>query len=148
MNTKSPVLSVLFLLFLAIVGWLVFSVFNSRTDKNYGWDRAKTDASSIAAALESYSSTYGVLPVGNVESVERILAGEDLNGKNPRKIIFLTFKPNIEYSNEWVDAWGTPYAINFLSTNCFLVSSAGKNKIFGDADDIVFNSASNDFVKP
>lgn len=47
-----------------------------------------------------------------------------------------------------VDAWGTLYAINFLSTNSFVVSSAGKDKKFGDADDIIFNSVSNDFVKP
>ena len=30
----------------------------------------------------------------------------------------------------------------------FIIRSAGPNKIFGDDDDIIFNSLPNDFVKP
>ena len=55
---------------------------------------------------------------------------------------------SINQAGEFLDPWGTPYAINFTSTNSFVISSAGKNKVFGDADDIVFNSISNGFVKP
>ena len=106
------------------------------------------DEFTIATALKGYLVTYGLLPSGDIESIEQLLIGENLNGKNPQKIQFLNFKPSVEHSNEMADPWGTPYAINFLSTNNFVISSAGANKKFGDADDIIFNSVSNDFVKP
>ncbi|HTA94591.1 MAG TPA: hypothetical protein VK769_00555 [Verrucomicrobiae bacterium] len=47
-----------------------------------------------------------------------------------------------------LDCWETPYQIKSIARTNFVVSSAGPNKIFGDADDIIFNSVSNDFVKP
>jgi len=119
-----------------------------RTDRNYGFNRTKVDESQIATALESYSSTYSAFLSGDTESIERILNGEDLNGKNPRKIQFLNFRRSIEHTNEMVDPWGMPYKINFPSTKDFVIASAGKNKIFGDTDDIIFNSVSNGFVKP
>jgi len=49
---------------------------------------------------------------------------------------------------EWLDWWRTPYQIKIVATTNFIIQSAGSNKIFGDADDIIFNSVSNDFVKP
>jgi hypothetical protein len=51
-------------------------------------------------------------------------------------------------NGEFLDAWQTPYKIEILSQTNFIIRSAGKDKIFGDADDIIFNSVSNDFVKP
>jgi len=54
----------------------------------------------------------------------------------------------MEHPNEIVDSWGTPYKIEFSQQTNFIIRSAGKNKIFGDADDIIFNSASNGFAKP
>jgi len=47
-----------------------------------------------------------------------------------------------------VDPWKTPYQIDFLQPTNFIISSAGKNKIFGDKDDIILNSISNAFAKP
>ena len=41
-----------------------------------------------------------------------------------------------------VDAWQTPYKIELFGQTNFVVHSAGKDKIFGDADDIIFNSLS------
>jgi hypothetical protein len=102
----------------------------------------------MATALKAYSNTYSVLPVGNTESVERILAGENLYGKNPQKISHLLFMQTAEHPNKMVDSWGTPYQIEFLQRTNFVILSAGRNQKFGDADDIVFNSISNDFVKP
>ena len=51
-------------------------------------------------------------------------------------------------SGEMIDIWQTPYRIELVGRTNFVISSAGKNRKFGDKDDIVFNSASNDFVKP
>jgi hypothetical protein len=86
----------------------------------------------LLAEIKVYQFRFGSYPTGNYDQVLKKLSGDD-----PQKIESLR-----------VDPWGTPFAINFLSTNSFLSSSAGKDKIFGDADDIIFNSASNDFVKP
>lgn len=47
-----------------------------------------------------------------------------------------------------VDPWGTPYQIDFFQQTNFVIRSAGKNRKFGDTDDIILNSASNNFVKP
>ncbi len=47
-----------------------------------------------------------------------------------------------------VDTWGTPYQIEFFQQTNFVISSAGKDKLFGDKDDVIYNTLSNDFVKP
>ena len=47
-----------------------------------------------------------------------------------------------------VDPWETPYQIEFVQHSDFIIRSAGPNQMFGDTDDVIFNSASNDFVKP
>lgn len=47
-----------------------------------------------------------------------------------------------------VDPWKSPYQIQFIDQTNFLIRSAGKNAKFGDADDFIFTSVSNDFVKP
>src|SRR5450432_3232160 len=86
---------------------------------------------SLKAEIGNYKYKFGSYPTGDYAQVLKKLFGDD---------------PTIEFFR--VDPWGTPFAINFPSTNSFVISSAGKDKIFGDADDIIFNSVSNDFVKP
>jgi hypothetical protein len=51
-------------------------------------------------------------------------------------------------AGEVVDVWRTPYRIKLIGPTNFSIRSASRNRNFGDADDIVFNSASNNFVKP
>jgi len=86
----------------------------------------------LQAEIKNYQHKFGNYPTGDYDQVLKKLFRDD-----PRKIEFFR-----------VDPWGTPFAINFLSTNSFVISSAGKDKVFGDADDIIFNCVSNDFVKP
>jgi hypothetical protein len=86
----------------------------------------------LRAEIKNYQCEFGSYPKGDYDQVLKKLFRDD-----PQKIEFFR-----------VDPWGTPFAINFLSTNSFVISSAGKDKIFGDADDIIFNSVSNDFAKP
>ena len=77
----------------------------------------------------------------------------------PNQFLLNPFLTNDEYKHiSWtshtngvgnlVDSWETPFQIEFLGQTNFIIISAGPNAIFGDTDDIVFNSASNDFVKP
>ena len=49
---------------------------------------------------------------------------------------------------EILDFWNVPYRIVPAGPTNFIVHSAGKNRTFGDADDIIFNSRSKNFVKP
>ena len=105
--------------------------------------RVQLDISNLIMALSCYESEYGVLPTGNSSNVIRALSGE-----NPKKIIFLVYPQVVEHPNEMVDPWLTPYEIDFHHRTNFVIRSAGKNKTFGNSDDIVVKSVSNDFVKP
>lgn len=59
-----------------------------------------------------------------------------------------SFANRTNTSGEVIDIWQTPFQIKLVELTNFVVRSAGPNKIFGDADDIIFNSVSNDFVNP
>ncbi len=59
------------------------------------------------------------------------------------------FRPQWTNSlGESIDYWKTSFKIEILARTNFIIRSAGPNQKFGDADDIIFNSVSNDFVKP
>jgi hypothetical protein len=65
----------------------------------------------------------------------------------------IVFGTNRTYSRansrgEVLDSWKTPYQIEIQAGTNFVVSSAGPDKKFGDADDIIFSSISNAFVNP
>lgn len=105
--------------------------------------RSRLDEEALNSALKNYQSVYAVYPTGESSNVVRILTGD-----NPQRIVFLNFRRTSEHPNEMVDPWGTPYQIKFLQQTNFIIRSSGKNKVSGDKDDIVFNSLSNDFVKP
>jgi hypothetical protein len=105
--------------------------------------KAKLQIAELVIALKNYESAFGVYPTGENSNIVSVLAGD-----NAKKIVFLNFRRIMEHPNEMVDPWGTPYRIEFFQQTNFIIRSAGKDKIFGDADDFIFNSVSNDFVKP
>jgi hypothetical protein len=86
----------------------------------------------LQTEIKNYQYKFGSYPTGNYDQVLKKLFTDDPKG--------------VEFFR--ADPWGTPFVIKFPSTNSFVISSAGKDKIFGDADDIIFNSVSNGFVKP
>ena len=51
-------------------------------------------------------------------------------------------------TGEVIDIWETPYRIELVGQTKFVIRSAGRNRTFGDKDDIIFDGTSNDFVKP
>jgi len=104
---------------------------------------ALTGEEQLAMGIENYKHAFGNYPSGENSNIVNLLTGN-----NPQKIVFLNFRRSTEHPNEMVDPWETPYQINFSQQTNFVIRSAGKDKIFGNADDIVFNSVSNDFVKP
>jgi hypothetical protein len=105
--------------------------------------RTQTEIAELIFALNNYKSTFGVYPTGESSNIVSVLAGD-----NSKKTVFLNFRRTMEHPNEMVDPWETPYQIQFFQQTNFVIRSAGKDKIFGDTDDFIFNSVSNDFVKP
>jgi hypothetical protein len=106
--------------------------------------KCRVELSGLEEAIKGYQATYGNFPSGN--RVEVIKA---LMGNNPRKIQFICVNAgNLSPNGEYLDPWKTPYAFVFSATNGFILSSAGKDKIWGDQDDLIFNRVSNRFVKP
>jgi hypothetical protein len=105
--------------------------------------RTRLEIGDLNYSLNYYQSVYGVFPTGKNSNIVSVLAGD-----NSKKTVFLNFRRNSGHPNEMVDPWGTPYQIDFFQQTNFVIRSAGKNRKFGDTDDIVFNSVSNNFVKP
>jgi hypothetical protein len=105
--------------------------------------RTRLEIGDLNFSLNHYKSAYGVFPTGEYSNIVSLLAGN-----NPQRVVFLNFRRTSEHPNEMVDPWGTPYQIVFFQQTNFVICSAGKDRKFGDADDIIFNSISNDIVKP
>jgi hypothetical protein len=61
---------------------------------------------------------------------------------------FILNASNTNASGAVIDIWKTPYHIELTGPTNFTIRSAGRNRRFGDKDDIVFGSASNSAVKP
>jgi hypothetical protein len=96
------------LLLLMAFGWFVFSALNNRTDRDYPWKRTAIEEENFVAALNRYFNAYNSIPTGNANLIEHVLIGEDLNGKNPRKIQFLVLNTNRFDSNgNYLDPWQT-----------------------------------------
>ena len=119
------IFGVLVLLYLSVdVIWI-----RDRTDR---FTRVRCDLTAFRYACLAYRREYGSFPTG---SQERIVAA--LSGKNDRKILFLEV-PEHEGSatNLWLDPWGSPYQVMFLSPSNVVTRSAGRDKMWGTADDI------------
>ncbi len=118
--------AVLFAVFLVLYPW-------RRSGPHPPGNRALAEMNSIRTAIEQYKAEYSVYPQATPENLLKVLRGENAEGKNPRKIAFLTWNMD---SNHMVDPWNTPYQIEFINSDSVLIKSAGKNRVFGDADDI------------
>jgi hypothetical protein len=97
--------------------------------------KAKYDLRQITALLKQ-NTTNGAY-VTNVESYFNFLGVSEGD-----------FAWHTNGQGQILDPWQSPYRIEILQQTNFAVRCAGTDKIFGNADDIVFNSISNDFVKP
>jgi hypothetical protein len=99
-------------------------------------DRAKakisrTEMINLDAAMNAFRATYGSYPVGDNAAILGAL-----QGSNTGKMIFLEYPRFINSSGALIDPWKTPYEIKISSTNSVFIRSAGRNKRFGDTDDV------------
>jgi hypothetical protein len=114
-----------------MVFWMLLSpaVGPAKDGRDFFQSRSKTEMTMFLAAAENYQRVYGCYPSGSASNVVRLLLGD-----NPQKLRFLVAKPSAR--GELNDPWGTPYQIFFEPTNHVSVRSAGKNRVFGDKDDL------------
>src|SRR5260221_10165371 len=126
------------LLVLALLGFLIMMVLAIVLPLLAGSRRrriaeAEDAMAHFIAGVQQYRTEYGTLPARDSTNILKALFGD-----NPRKIPFLLVPSrSLNAKGEWLDPWGTPYEFRLSSTNSISVKSAGKNKIFGDKDDIV-----------
>jgi len=95
-------------------------------------------ATMIRDACLNYAVEYNRLPPDSDN--KRLTAA--LRGDNARQIPFLSLsKSQLNADNEMIDLWGTPLKITFQGSSGIQVTSAGPDKVFGTADDIVSNTS-------
>jgi hypothetical protein len=98
------------------------------------------DIKCIEVAMLQYEAACNKLPDGSNAAIFQPLLGD-----NPLKIRFLDMRTN--HQGEGFDPWSTAYQIEIIQGTNFVIRSAGKNRLFGDKDDFVFDSAKRDFVQ-
>lgn len=93
-----------------------------------------TDLKSVTNALEQYKELFGSYPEGDNFKVAKALLGG-----NPKQIVFLdNYKERFtDAAGALADTWETPLLIERDGNDQVRVRSAGPDRIFGNADDIV-----------
>jgi Type II secretion system (T2SS), protein G len=106
--------------------------------------RARSDERQLLLSMEICKQEFGSYPTGENATIMKLLAGD-----NAKKMKFINLGIlSTNAAGQFVDPWKIPYKIISDGTNCVIITSAGIDQKFGNADDIIFNSVSNDFVKP
>lgn len=119
------------LAFLAVWG-LVGGVVLTIVARNLSRENAtRAEIQIITTAMQAYCKTNGVLPAGDNHDIFNALAGSNAN----KTVFLVAIRTNL--NGEVLDSWQTPFRIQKSGLTNFTVRSAGKNKAFGDEDDIV-----------
>jgi hypothetical protein len=125
------------LILIAIILELVFPGHTNKAKARIIYTR--WEEKNIATSLKQHAmETVGQTNINNGLILQSFFSTND---------DYYTFNRTNEQGN-LLDLWRTPYQIKILAQTNFIISSAGPNKFFGDDDDIIFNSASNYWVKP
>lgn len=111
-----------------IAYWLPSRVGGSR------WKLGRTihEARQMLSGMETYRKDFGDYPLGDSAAIMNALTGD-----NPtHKLIMPPPSGSTNQAGVWLDPWGTAYEISVPPP---VVKSAGPDKKFGDADDIIIN---------
>jgi len=102
--------------------------------------------SRIARGMEQYKTDFGNFPTGSTSEIFRAL------NENPKHKIYVKYIGRSSESPKWndsfVDPWGSLYKIKIQGQTNVVIYSAGINKNFGDDDDMIFDGATENLVKP
>jgi hypothetical protein len=126
---------------LAIFGWMIIDgVPTEKAKTRARFIQTLSDERIIASSLEEkVSRTSGLTNINSKFVLDSLIT----TNKYP-----FSLASHTNALGAVIDIWQTPFQIELIGQTNFIVRSAGPNKNFGDADDIIFNSVSNDFVKP
>lgn len=101
---------------------------------NSNSQNAIVDLAIVANLFDEYRLAYGAFPVG--EDNAQILNA--ISGNNPKKLVFIARNhPALNSSGALLDRWGTPYFFHFQSSQEVEIRSAGPDRDFYTADDLV-----------
>jgi hypothetical protein len=125
----------------AVFGWLVCSGVPTEKEKTKALILQTRVEERVMASLLG-EQAIKIRRLTNINN-EFVLNSFITTNKHP-----FSFATRTNASGEVVDIWQKPFQIKLAGQTNFIISSAGPNQKFGDTDDIVFNSISNDFVKP
>jgi len=96
--------------------------------------------------MEQYQTDFGSFPTGSVTEVFRTLH------ENSKHKIYVEYIGRSSKSPKWndsfVDLWGSLYKIEIKGQTNVIIYSAGINQIFGDDDDMIWDGATEQLVKP
>ena len=84
----------------------------------------------IEKAMSEYQEDYSAYPEGGNDDVANILLGD-----NSRQKLYLPRDSTVIRNGMMVDLWKNPLQIN-VKGDSLVIISAGRNKQFGDDDDI------------
>jgi hypothetical protein len=127
----------------ALLGVAAF-VFQSRYEKYREPEvpQIGLECEAISVALKGFEVRFGKLPTGNTPAVLQAPSGSNVTSER-----FLNpWRTNAQ--GDALDPWHTSYEISFPNGTNIQISSAGKNRKFGDADDFYYDGRRNRFVKP
>lgn len=114
--------------------------FYGRQDPGASISAQKANMLSIGSAMWQFEVHFRSFPSGDNAAIAR-----QLLGSNPHGLVLLN-SVNTNRAGELVDYWNTPYNIE-VKSNQMIVHSAGPNKKFRDADDLVFDIGTRKFSK-
>jgi len=104
----------------------------------------RNEEEQLGAAIAQYAVVFQKFPTNDNAGLTK-----NLTGDNPKQLTLLNLlESSTNKDGQMVDVRGTPYQFTFNSTNSFAIRSAGENHTFGDTDDVIFNSISNNLPPP
>jgi hypothetical protein len=117
-------------------------------ESSWAEEQFRSNMANIGDTLKNQFSKGGRYPSADSEYFLKVLSSS-ISATNSSISFYL--KPWNTKTNKFeglLDNWGMPLRMEMVGETNFIIRSAGPNKNYSDADDIIFNSASNDFVKP
>jgi hypothetical protein len=96
-------------------------------------DAATVEVSKVRHMISDYHTLMGENPVGTNAEIMKAVMG----GNKHQAMLGPPEGQALNEQGELVDQWGTPYFFHQLSADRMEIYSAGPDRIFGTADDIV-----------
>jgi hypothetical protein len=130
--------------FLASFGWFISTGVPTEKDKT----KAKMILTRVEERIMAESLQENASKTGELTNISPRFIFESFVTTNKSEFPLPPFATRTNSTGQFVDIWQTPYRFELVKPANFIIHSAGPNRQIGDADDVVFNSASNGFVRP